>query len=623
LQAMSGTLEARVADRTSDLALAAEIGNTISQVRQLDSLLAEAAELIRARFDLYYVQIYLADAAGNNLELRVGTGSIGRALVAKGHRLLLGSGSINGLAATNKRAVVVADTKNSPIFFANRLLPDTRSELAVPLLIADRVVGVLDLQSDQVNALTRESLATFDALAGQLAVAIENASLFTEVTEARKELERHAVAQTRADWVEFLDAIHRREQFGFVYQTSQASAVTKSIKTGGNEQRMSAPISITGASVGTIDLERVTGEIWTEADIDMVSAISGEVAQKIENLRLLAEAEQYRWEAEDAARRLVREGWQKFAEASPSVVSGYTYDRDQVVPVSLQNDDANARMIRRQLVVGGETIGYLDVADADGNPEQTTSLADAVAQQLSARIENLRLSEQTEQALTTTEEQARRLALLNEMSEALNRAATISDIFDIAVAHTAQILAVDQATLAMLISTGDAVEVRAIAGEASSANAGEQHAIVAGSPLFTAIHEKRLVTDAHGNDAGQISMIAPLMGEQDVFGTLSVSSERPTNYTANDEVLMLQIAAVLGATIERRRLADQAQARADRERILRQITARVHAAADAQSVLRTAAQEVNRALGLESFVYLEAESSGLEQVPSETNGEHG
>lgn len=180
------TLEHRVTNRTRDLHLAAEIGRQVSQVSQtqsLDDLLAQAVEVIRARFDLYYTQIYLVDDAGH-LVLRAGTGDIGAQLLEQGHVLPINTNSVNGRAVVERQSVVVTDTVNSAFFQVNPLLPHTRSELSVPLVAAQRVVGVLNLQGDQPDQLTEENLPAFEALAGQLAIAIENAALFTEREQA-------------------------------------------------------------------------------------------------------------------------------------------------------------------------------------------------------------------------------------------------------------------------------------------------------------------------------------------------------------------------------------------------------------------------------------------------------
>ncbi|MCL4825524.1 MAG: GAF domain-containing protein, partial [Anaerolineales bacterium] len=188
LREFIGTLETRVAERTRNLELAAEVGRSVLQVRDLNVMLREAVEIIRSRFNLYYAQVYLANPTQTTLTLRSGTGTVGAELTARGHSLPINSASINGRAAVEKRPVVISDTAASPSFHPNALLPDTRSEMAVPLINHDRVVGVLDMQSDRAGALNQEILPAFEALAGQLAVAVQNANLLEEAEQARAEV---------------------------------------------------------------------------------------------------------------------------------------------------------------------------------------------------------------------------------------------------------------------------------------------------------------------------------------------------------------------------------------------------------------------------------------------------
>lgn len=183
LQALSESLEVRVNERLQDLALAAEVGRAIAQIHDLDELLRQSVTLIRDRFDLYYVQIYLTNAAHTKLVMRSGTGRVGQALLAKGHALDIDQNSINGRVAYHKQPIIVADTQTSDMFLPNVELPDTRSEMAVPLIVQDRIVGVVDLQSSSQNGLTEENLPAFTALAGQLAIAIENTRLLTEMED--------------------------------------------------------------------------------------------------------------------------------------------------------------------------------------------------------------------------------------------------------------------------------------------------------------------------------------------------------------------------------------------------------------------------------------------------------
>src|SRR6185503_1969421 len=141
--------------------------------------------------------------------------------------LPLNISSINGRAATEKKSVVIADTTASGTFRPNPLLPNTRAEMAIPLLVGEKVVGVLDLQSEKANALSQELLPAFEALAGQLAIAIQNANLLAEAEQARAEVEAQARRLVRANWADYQDAIHKPEETGFVFEQNKVMRLTQ------------------------------------------------------------------------------------------------------------------------------------------------------------------------------------------------------------------------------------------------------------------------------------------------------------------------------------------------------------------------------------------------------------
>ncbi len=203
-QAQEG-LEARVAEQTRDLTLATEIGHDISQIRDLDELLTTAVERIRSRFDLYYAQIYLTNQDNTKLILSAGTGMVGEALLEKGHELSLDSRSINGLAIQDKQPIIVSDTAQSPLFRPNPSLPYTRSEMAIPLIVGDIALGVIDLQSTTPGSLNEDNLTAFSSLAGQIAITLQNASLFKEQERLASELQE-STSQFEEN-ANFLDSI--------------------------------------------------------------------------------------------------------------------------------------------------------------------------------------------------------------------------------------------------------------------------------------------------------------------------------------------------------------------------------------------------------------------------------
>ena len=224
-------LEHRVTERTRELTLSAQVSRALSQERDLDNLLKTAVNMIQETFNLYYTQIYLTDPTGRVLLLRSGYGEVGEELIRRAHRLPVGAGSINGEAAFEKKPIIVSDTTSSATFKANPLLPNTRSEMAVPLLVGYQLVGVLDMQSEQTGAFSGESLPAFEALAGQLAVAVENAALFEQAQSARTELETQARRLTHEGWQGFLNAIERKERIGYSYDEESVYPLEEAISS--------------------------------------------------------------------------------------------------------------------------------------------------------------------------------------------------------------------------------------------------------------------------------------------------------------------------------------------------------------------------------------------------------
>ncbi|MBI3173224.1 MAG: GAF domain-containing protein [Chloroflexi bacterium] len=388
------TMEEKVATRTHSLQLAAEVGRVVSQVRALDIMLKDAAELIRSRFDLYYVQVYLIDPTHTSLALKAGTGTVGVELLNRNHKLPLNATSINGRAAIEKRSMVVADTSTSATFKPNPLLPHTRSEMAVPLLVGEKVVGVLDMQSAHAGSLSQETLPAFEALAGQLAIAIQNASLLGETESARAEVERQARQLVRRNWSEYLDAIHAPESLGFVFEENQVSTIASAEAAWPRqpEKTVTAPITVTGEPLGMLIME---SENQSPEEAELVHAVARQVAQQIENLRIIESAERYRAEAEQASRRLTREGWKDFMEDKVEEGLGFLYDTNSVQPVGNTEIDEEQGLIL-PLKVRDESVGKMVIQGVEPEDQEIRELADAVAERLSAHIENLRLSSQIE-----------------------------------------------------------------------------------------------------------------------------------------------------------------------------------------------------------------------------------
>ena len=404
LQNLMQNLERRVADRTHDLELASEVGRSITEkVGNLTEMLTDAAETIRSKFDLYYTQVYLVDPSGRNLVLRAGTGDAGSQLVRRGHRLAISSASLNGRAALDRQAVIMGDTQQSSNFRHNPLLPLTRSELAIPLIANNKVVGVLDMQNEKPETFSEANLSAFQVLAGQLAIAIQNAALFKEAEESRLVVEEQAARLTSSGWQQFMNAVDRNENIGYVFSQGEVLQWVEA-ESPVFDNTLTVPIEITGATVGEVQLADGTNRKWSTAETEFVQAAVSRVGQHIENLRLFGQAEKYRSEAEQVSRRLTSEGWNEYLQNRKELADGYSYNLDKVQSLNGNRDNESVPALSYPLMVRDEPIGMLLVDSKGSSESHASAVAAAVVEQLSNHIENLRLLEETQQRSLDLEE---------------------------------------------------------------------------------------------------------------------------------------------------------------------------------------------------------------------------
>lgn len=610
LRELIGGLEARVAERTRNLELAAEVGRSVSQVRELGPMLKDAAEIIRSRFDLYYTQVYLANPSQNTLILQSGTGVVGAELVGRGHRLPIDSGSINGRAAVEKRPVIISDTTASATFRPNPLLPDTRSEMAVPLLIGDKVVGVLDLQSRQVGALSQEVLPAFETLAGQLAIAIKNAELLAETEQARAEVETQARRLMHANWENYLDAIHKPEQTGYVFEGNNIIplAEAEGLQPPVQENTISAPITVTGETLGSLVVE-MNAENQNPQNVNLVNIVARQVAQQIESLRLLESAERYRIEVEQAARRLTSEGWKKYMEARSNVDLGYLYDLNEVHPLK-DAQQSEIDTLTLPLKIRDETVGRLAIQGLAADDQDSLELVSAVAERLGAHIEGLRQYDQTQSALAQSEK-------LFNASRSLTQATDLQELVSAAVT-TLSIPVVNRALLATFDydAKGEVERLNIIAnwwnGTGHDVTAiGTRYPIevirvmpmfISRTPVFfddTLDDERVDATTLELVKRLNLRAVAVLplhLGSRQI-GALILEAEGPHNFTQDEIRLFSALAPQIATVVENRRQFEQAQKQAERESTLNTISQKIQSATTVEAVLQIAARELGHALG--------------------------
>jgi len=175
----------------AELKTVTDVSAAVSTILDADTLLHEVVEKTRADFNLYHAHIYLLDDEGVNLVLAAGAGEAGRRMKERGHRIPLNRiGSIVATTARNHEAVVSNDVTTAANFLPNPLLPETRAEMAVPMVVGSTLIGVLDVQADTINRFTQEDVQIKTALASQVAIGVQNARAFQRVQAAQKETQR-------------------------------------------------------------------------------------------------------------------------------------------------------------------------------------------------------------------------------------------------------------------------------------------------------------------------------------------------------------------------------------------------------------------------------------------------
>jgi len=297
----------KLEQRAGQLRAAAEVTRDTTAARELDELLDRAVNMIRRRFGFYHAGVFLVDEAGEWAVLRAATGDAGRQLLEQGHRLRVGKSGIVGYVAATGEPRIALDVGADAVHFRNPLLPETRSEMALPLRIGRQVIGALDVQSQEEAAFDDEDISILQTIADQLAVAIENARLLQEMQQAMHELEIASRRYTQESWQtgagRTLGYRYRRMDIELAAeQPSEArqawlageSVVTKiqSSENGGEDtvSVASIPIKLRGQVIGVLNL-RSSREDIPPRTVAQIEEVADRLAMALENARLLEETE--------------------------------------------------------------------------------------------------------------------------------------------------------------------------------------------------------------------------------------------------------------------------------------------------------------------------------------------
>ena len=318
LRDLQASLEERVQDRTdelmqrgSELEIAnrqierraaqlqalAQVMQTITSARDLQELLPRIATVISEKFGFYHIGVFLVDEAGEYAILSAANSEGGRKMLARKHRLRVGEEGIVGYVTGTGEPRVAMDVGIDPTYFDNPDMPGTHSEMALPLMIDNRIVGALDVQSEETGAFTDEDVQMLSLLADQVSLAIENARLFDETRFALMEAEAVSRQFIREAWSRF-PVEHKL--LGFRYTVTGASplqeplpvgaeAVSKSQTRQPEADQVVVPIELRGEVIGTLVVRSPANDELTQDQIDLIKAVAERVALSAENARLFEE----------------------------------------------------------------------------------------------------------------------------------------------------------------------------------------------------------------------------------------------------------------------------------------------------------------------------------------------
>lgn len=546
LRALIEGLERKVADRTKELErrsiqiqAAAEVAHDTTAVRNLDQVLNRAVNLIRDRFGFYHAGIFLIDEKREYAVLRAATGEAGRQMLEKEHKLKIGDVGLVGYVTTSGQPRIASNVSADSIHFQNPLLPDTRSEMTLPLKTGDTVIGVLDVQSTEESAFDAEDTQALQTMADQLAVAIENARLSQKMEDTLQQLESTQDKYTQETWLK----LTRRsgQLLGYRYrglgvepadlcdpeaqealQQGKSVTVELSKEPSGNGKDVSnalaVPIRMRNQVIGVIDMH-FEGQPISPELITTFEEIASRLSLSIESARLLEETQ------------LRSEQLSMLQEITAAAAS---HLRVQELLEDIGDRLRTGFKFERCSVVLFDTERKFGRIVADQGDNQNGSTLD----------------------MTGTE-------------------------FILAEVQAFQEIMESQKTQVLY--------------------AAQDH------PKAAGLQELVKVSGAHS------LMLSPLFSRGEVIGLIAMAVNDPKRFFTDDDLRLIdQISLQISVALDVARLFEQTDRRAERERMLSDITSKVRASTNVDVILQTSIKELARALHLSTgSIHIKVGDGGL------------
>ncbi|MBM3126197.1 MAG: GAF domain-containing protein [Chloroflexi bacterium] len=318
IQAEVATLEERVSNRTIELEIAnrynerrsrqfqtiTQVAREISNIQELETLLPSIAKLISEQFGHYHTGIFMLDEKKEYAVLSAANSEGGLRMLARGHQLRIGQTGIVGYVAATGNPRIVLDVGLDSVYFDNPDLPNTHSELALPLRIAGQVIGVLDVQSELENAFREDDAEVLSTLADQVAIAIQNTRTLDEARKSLIEVQSAYGASVMEAW-----KVLRPQSIGTGMQWKDSSLtrlnepiqdhiLQRAIETGetvvskDQDAVLAIPIRLRERIIGVMRLKNNLENRWTEDEVDIAQAIANRLSLAIETASLITTSQQ-------------------------------------------------------------------------------------------------------------------------------------------------------------------------------------------------------------------------------------------------------------------------------------------------------------------------------------------